>query len=61
MEKIGEKERKKRDREERENTEQKLQVPGGATKRILEPAAVPGASRVGVGNPATCYRSAVER
>lgn len=46
-----------RDREDRKNIEQKLQEPTA----VLGPAAVPGLRKVGVGDPATCCRRALNR
>lgn len=39
--------------------EQKLQDPGSAVERVLDPAAVPGFTRVEVGDP--CFGSSVKR
>ena len=51
----------RREREEREDTEQKLRDPGRAKDRVLGPAAEPGLRRVEVGDPAKGSRSAVKR
>ena len=48
-------ERARREKKEKEDIEQKLQDPGRATDRVLDPAAAPGLSRrVEAGDPAAC-------
>ena len=49
------------DGEDGENIDQKLQDPGRAMERVLDPAAVPDLRRVEVGDPGTCSGSTVKR